>query len=302
MCNWRKKHQIDKLARGSTRRRRSSRTTSRAAGTTSTGRAGPLYVLRLGQMDVKGCSSPSARTSCCCWRCHIMRGGPVAHGRGDQRLGPSGLAVDVLIDLEGLNMRHLWRPGIKALLRIIEIVEANYPETMGRVPHIARAPLLPDPLDDSSARSLRESVYVGALERGAGQFFNDFSFFFTRDADEKNPGTSSFSTAARTIRARSRRSQRQHRSRIHTRFSWRHFGGGVVPKNLYRADLEGTSAEHEHSLYHSVSLSRGQTHNVAIHCNDPGAVLTWDFGRHAQSGLVRRAAQGEVERLEQHPW
>lgn len=36
-------------------------------------------------------------------------------------------------------MRHLWRPGISALLRIIEIVEANYPETMGRL-LIVRAP------------------------------------------------------------------------------------------------------------------------------------------------------------------
>lgn len=36
-------------------------------------------------------------------------------------------------------MRHLWRPGVKALLHIIEIVEANYPETMGRV-LIVRAP------------------------------------------------------------------------------------------------------------------------------------------------------------------
>lgn len=45
----------------------------------------------------------------------------------------------LLVDLDGLNMRHLWRPGIRALLRIIEIVEANYPETMGRV-LIIRAP------------------------------------------------------------------------------------------------------------------------------------------------------------------
>lgn len=30
-------------------------------------------------------------------------------------------------------MRHLWRPGMKALLRIIEVVEANYPETLGRL-------------------------------------------------------------------------------------------------------------------------------------------------------------------------
>lgn len=28
-------------------------------------------------------------------------------------------------------MRHLWRPGVKAALRIIEIMEAHYPETMG---------------------------------------------------------------------------------------------------------------------------------------------------------------------------
>lgn len=44
-----------------------------------------------------------------------------------------------LVDLEGLNMRHLWRPGVKALLRIIEVVEANYPETLGRL-LILRAP------------------------------------------------------------------------------------------------------------------------------------------------------------------
>ncbi len=43
------------------------------------------------------------------------------------------------MDLEGLNMRHLWRPGIKALLRMIELVGANYPETLGCL-LILRAP------------------------------------------------------------------------------------------------------------------------------------------------------------------
>lgn len=27
----------------------------------------------------------------------------------------------LLVDLEGLNMRHLWRPGIRTLLKIIEV-------------------------------------------------------------------------------------------------------------------------------------------------------------------------------------
>lgn len=37
----------------------------------------------------------------------------------------------LLIDLEGLSMRHLWRPGIQALKQLIAIAEANYPETLG---------------------------------------------------------------------------------------------------------------------------------------------------------------------------
>lgn len=37
-----------------------------------------------------------------------------------------------IFDLDGLSMRHLWRPGLKFLYRVIEVVEANYPETMGR--------------------------------------------------------------------------------------------------------------------------------------------------------------------------
>ena len=44
-----------------------------------------------------------------------------------------------IVDLEGLSMRHLWRPGIRVLLKIIEVVEANYPETMGFL-LIVRAP------------------------------------------------------------------------------------------------------------------------------------------------------------------
>lgn len=35
------------------------------------------------------------------------------------------------MDLEGLSMRHLWRPGIKTFGRILSLLEANYPETMG---------------------------------------------------------------------------------------------------------------------------------------------------------------------------
>lgn len=65
----------------------------------------------------------------------------------------------LLVDLEGLSMRHLWRPGVRALLRIIEIAEAHYPETMG-LALIVRAPrvfpvlwTLVGPLVDENTRN-----------------------------------------------------------------------------------------------------------------------------------------------------
>ena len=72
---------------------------------------------------------------------------------------------------EGLNMRHLWRPGVKALLHIIEICEANYPETLGRV-LIIRAPrvfpilwTLVCPLIDETSRG-KFLFYAGTDHRG----------------------------------------------------------------------------------------------------------------------------------------
>lgn len=78
-----------------------------------------------------------------------------------------------LVDLEGLNMRHLWRPGVKALLRIIEVVEANYPETLGRL-LILRAPrvfpvlwtLVSPFIDDNTRRKFL--IYAGNDYQGPG--------------------------------------------------------------------------------------------------------------------------------------
>ena len=70
-------------------------------------------------------------------------------------------------------MRHLWRPGVKALLHIIEICEANYPETLGRV-LIIRAPrvfpilwTLVCPLIDETSRG-KFLFYAGDQFLGPG--------------------------------------------------------------------------------------------------------------------------------------
>ena len=70
-------------------------------------------------------------------------------------------------------MRHLWRPGIRALLRIIEVVEANYPETMAYL-LIVRAPrvfpvlwTLVSPFIDDNTRN-KFLIYGGKDYMGQG--------------------------------------------------------------------------------------------------------------------------------------
>jgi hypothetical protein len=92
----------------------------------------PLFVLRLGQMDVKGVVKSVGEEGLTKLTLHICEEGLRLAEEASHRLNKPVSTWCLLLDLEGLNMRHLWRPGMKALLHIIEICEANYPETLGR--------------------------------------------------------------------------------------------------------------------------------------------------------------------------
>ena len=92
----------------------------------------PLFILRLGQMDVKGLVKSVGEEGLTKLTLHICEEGLRLTEEAAHRLNRPISTWCLLLDLEGLNMRHLWRPGMKALLHIIEICEANYPETLGR--------------------------------------------------------------------------------------------------------------------------------------------------------------------------
>ncbi|XP_020290498.1 protein real-time isoform X2 [Pseudomyrmex gracilis] len=213
----------------------------------------PLYILRLGQMDVKGLLKSIGEDELLLLALHVCEEGLHLMEEATNVWGHPVSQWTLLIDLEGLNMRHLWRPGIKALLRIIEIVEANYPETMGRV-LIIRAPrcfpilwtLISTFINENTRKKFIFYCGTDYQEQGSG----GLSEYINQEFIPDFLGGSSETYVME---------------------------GGVVPKNLYKLDLEGTSGEHEHSLYHSVSVSRGQSHHVFIESDDPGAVLTWDF-------------------------
>lgn len=99
----------------------------------------PIYILRLGHMDVKGLLKAIGEDGLLKLTLHICEEGLTLIDAASKSHDRPVVSWSLLVDLDGLSMRHLWRPGVKALLRIIETVEKNYPETLGRV-FVVRAP------------------------------------------------------------------------------------------------------------------------------------------------------------------
>jgi len=213
----------------------------------------PLYILRLGMVDVKGLLKSLGEDGIFRLTLHVCEEGLRLAEEATMQFGHPVTTWTLLLDLEGLNMRHLWRPGIRALLRIIEIVEANYPETMGRV-LIIRAPRV-FPVIWTLVRPFID-------ERTCSKFF-----FYGGNDGLQGPGGLPDYIAAEHI-------PDFLGGPCKTNFP----EGTLIQKSFYMSDelLESLTFS-EDSIYRSVTLTKGQVHEVVIHNEDLGSVITWDF-------------------------
>ncbi|KAF4080276.1 hypothetical protein AMELA_G00168590 [Ameiurus melas] len=214
----------------------------------------PLYILRLGQMDTKGLVRALGEESLLR---HVLSINEEGLRRCEENTKVFGRPISCwtcLVDLEGLNMRHLWRPGVKALLRIIEVVEANYPETLGRL-LILRAPrvfpvlwTLVSPFIDENTRK-KFLIYAGNDYQGPGGLVD----YIDKEVIPDFLGGECLCEVPE---------------------------GGLVPKSLYRTpeELENDDIKlWTETIYQSASVFKGAPHELLIEIIDASSVITWDF-------------------------
>ena len=84
-------------------------------------------MLRVGQLDIKGVVRSVGVDGLVKFALSIMEEGLIKCAEATKRIGKPVGSWALLIDLEGLSMRHVWRPGIAALKHLNEVCEANYP-------------------------------------------------------------------------------------------------------------------------------------------------------------------------------
>uniref|UniRef100_A0A8D1DVU7 SEC14 like lipid binding 5 n=2 Tax=Sus scrofa TaxID=9823 RepID=A0A8D1DVU7_PIG len=214
----------------------------------------PLYILRLGHMDTKGLMKAVGEEVLLQHVLSVNEEGQKRCEGNTKQFGRPISSWTCLVDLEGLSLRHLWRPGVKALLRMIEVVEDNYPETLGRL-LIVRAPrvfpvlwTLISPFINENTRQ-KFLIYSGSNYQGPGGLVD----YLDKDVIPDFLGGECLCNIPE---------------------------GGLVPKSLYVTEED---QEHEDQLrqwtetYQSASVLRGSPHEVVVEIVERESVITWDF-------------------------
>ncbi|XP_007522069.1 SEC14-like protein 5 [Erinaceus europaeus] len=214
----------------------------------------PLYILRLGHMDTKGLMKAVGEEALLQHVLSVNEEGQKRCEGNTKQFGRPISSWTCLVDLEGLNMRHLWRPGVKALLRMIEVVEDNYPETLGRL-LIVRAPrvfpvlwTLVSPFINENTRQ-KFLIYSGSNYQGPGGLVD----YLDRDVIPDFLGGDCVCNVP---------------------------DGGLVPKSLYLTEEEQEHADQLRQwreTYQAASVFRGAPHEVAVEILEAESVITWDF-------------------------
>lgn len=218
----------------------------------------PLFILCLGKMDIKGLLRSIGLEAIVRFTLSICEQGLLKTAEATNRLGKPISAWTLLVDLEGLSMRHLWRPGVQCLSRIIETLEAHYPECLGKV-LITRAPrvfpilwTLVSPFIDVNTRKKFE-LYASnqVLQELARYIPQEFLPDFLGGPCPFENGTNKEESL-------------------------------VVPKSEYLS-IPGEELFRENvddiltSIYTRVTVSRNLPYEICVWVEQIGSVLTWDF-------------------------
>ncbi|CAF3904880.1 unnamed protein product, partial [Rotaria magnacalcarata] len=211
----------------------------------------PIYILRVGEIDVRGVMKAVHGEDV--WIRHVLclvEEGLKKCEENTNIFGKPISSVCVILDFENFSVKHLYRPVFRVISQISDTVEANYPETLGRM-FLTRCPrvipVLWTIINMFVEERTREKLTILKTDE------------LTEYIDEIN--IPDFLGGQLSLQAPS---------------------GGVVPRSLYVHEDEPDKFDAENSLfgdssYTVVTIKDGDVHEVLIPVSQKGDKIWYDF-------------------------
>lgn len=211
----------------------------------------PVFIWRLGETDVKGLLKAGGESALLKYVIYMFEDGLQRLRQASSETGQPICMCTVICDLEGLSMRHLWRPALSALARLSELIIANYPETVAHM-LIVRAPrvfpLLWQLVSCFFDPNTRKKIIVyggndyqdngGLKEYIPSEFIPDFL---------SGPCQSNLPKP------------------------------GMVPKDLYGSCEHSDEDWGFDALYQRATVTKGSPHEITVKVTEPDSYIAWEF-------------------------
>uniref|UniRef100_A0A286XWD1 SEC14 like lipid binding 4 n=1 Tax=Cavia porcellus TaxID=10141 RepID=A0A286XWD1_CAVPO len=190
-----------------------------------------------------------------------------------QKLGRKIETMLIVFDMEGLSLRHLWKPAVEVYQQFFAILEANYPETVKNL-IIVRAPKL-FPVAFNLVKS-----FMGEETRKKIVILGD---------NWKQELTKFISPDQLPVEFGGTMTDPDGNPKCLTKINY----GGEVPRSYYLREQVRMQYEHK------VTVGRGSSQQVENEILFPGCVLRWQFasdGGDIGFGVFLKTKMGERQK------
>lgn len=190
-----------------------------------------------------------------------------------QKLGRKIERLVMVFDVEGLGLRHLWKPAVEVYQQFFAILEANYPETVKNL-IVIRAPKL-FPVAFNLVKPFIGEVTQKKIVILGGNWKQELLKFMSPDQLPMEFGGTMTDPDGNP--------------KCLTKINY----GGDVPKSYYMCKQERLQYEH------TVVVGRGSSHQVENEILFPGCVLRWQFasdGGDVGFGIFLKTRLGERQK------
>ncbi|KAM5238119.1 SEC14-like protein 4 [Ctenodactylus gundi] len=189
------------------------------------------------------------------------------------RLGKKIEKMVMVFDVEGLSLKHLWKPAVEVYQQFFAILEANYPETVKNLIIVRASKLFP------VAFNLVKS-FIGEETREKIVIFGD---------NWKQEIIKLISPHQLPVEFGGTMTDPDGNPKCLTKINY----GGEVPRSYYLRDQVKVQYEY------MVSVGRGSSHQVENEILFPGCVLRWQFASNGGDigfGIFLKTKMGERQR------